>query len=165
VKKLFACLLIVLMVSPCFASPWSKAFSAGEERIKGMTGWSVRVDKLGSWIETYSVRIKWDKFLPTLGTWDINGEPKNLMSVSPTKIVITRSWGLDLGQTSMEIDARRRVADITAVARMKEDLYAIAGYIQHVEGIEIPFAVVWDYEARKARLFMGDEEWEKVLQQ
>jgi len=73
--------------------------------------------------------------------------------------------GLDLGQTSMEIDARRRVADITAVARMKEDLYAIAGYIQHVEGIEIPFAVVWDYEARRARLFMGDEEWEKVLQQ
>ena len=164
-KKLFVCLLIVLMASPCFASPWAKAFNAGEERVKGLSGWSVRVDKLGSWIETYSVKIKWDKFLPTMGTWDINGEPKNLFSVSPTKIVITRSWGLDLGQTSMEIDARRRVADITVVARASEDLYAIAGYIQHVEGLEIPFAVVWDYEARKARLFMGDEEWEKVLQQ
>jgi len=85
--------------------------------------------------------------------------------VSPTKIVITRSWGLDLGQTSMEINARRRLADMTVVARMKEDFYAIAGYIQHAEGLEVPFAVVWDYEARKARLFMGDEEWEKVLQQ
>jgi hypothetical protein len=66
----------------------------------------------------------------------------------------------------MEIDARKRIADITVVARAAEERYAIAGYIQHVEGLEIPFAVVWDYHAKKARLFLGDEEWEeKVLQQ
>jgi len=165
VKKLLVCLLVVLISSPCLASSWSKAFNAGEESVKGLSGWSVRVDKLGSWIETYSVKIKWDKFLPNFGTWDVNGEPKNLLSVSPTKIVITRSWGLDLGQTSMAINASRRLADMTVVARMKEDFYAIAGHIQHAEGLEVPFAIVWDYEARKARLFMGDEEWEKVLQQ
>ena len=122
------------------------------------------MDKIGAWIETYSVKIKWDKLTPTLGTWDISGEPKNLLSLSPTKIVITKSYGVDLGQTSMDINARRRLADITAVARKIEDHYAISGYIQYVEGLEIPFAIMWDYEARKARLFMGDKEWEeKVL--
>ncbi len=163
-KKILVCLLVVLIASPCFASPWSKAFVVGEET-KGLSGWSVRADRLDSWTDTYSVRIKWDKFVPFLGTWDVNGEPKSLTSLSPTKIVITRSWGLDLGQTSMEIDAKRRIADLTAIARASEDLYAIAGYIQHAEGLEIPFAVVWDREARKARLFLGDEEWEKVLRQ
>ncbi len=165
-KKIIVCLLLLFIAGPCFASPWSKAFNAGEEKIKGISGWSVRVDRLGSWIDSYSVKLKWDKLTPTLGTWDINGEPKNLLSVSPTKVVIQKAWGLDLGRTSMEIDARKRIADITVVARAAEERYAIAGYIQHVEGLEIPFAVVWDYHAKKARLFLGDEEWEeKVLQQ
>lgn len=162
-KKIVVCLLLVFLSSPCFASPWSKAFKTGDVKI---SGWSVRVDRLGSWMESFSVKLKWDKFVPTLGTWDVNGESKNLLSLSPSKIVITKSWGVDLGQTQMDINARKRLADITVVARAREDLYALAGYIQHVEGQEVPFAVVWDREARKARLFMGDEEWEeKVLQQ
>lgn len=142
-KKIVVCLLLVFLSSPCFASPWSKAFKTGDVKI---SGWSVRVDRLGSWMESYSVKFKWD--------------------ISPSKIVITQSWGINLGQTQMDINARQRLADITVVARAREDLYALAGYIQHVEGQEVPFAVVWDRETRKARLFMGDEEWEeKVLQQ
>jgi len=164
-KKAIAVFLILFCFAvPSFASPWSKVFVSEDSEIKGTEGWSVRVDKIGAWIETYSVKIKWDKLTPTLGTWDISGEPKNLLSLSPTKIVITKSYGVDLGQTSMDINARRRLADITAVAKKIEDHYAISGYIQYVEGLEIPFAIMWDYEARKARLFMGDEEWEeKVL--
>jgi len=157
VKKLLV-ILILFFASPAFASPWSKAFPVGEA--EGMSGWSVRVDRLGSWMESYAVKIKWDKFLPTLGTWDISGEPKNLVSLSPTKIVITQSWGIEPGQREMEISARRRMADITVISRMKEEVYGLGGYIQHVEGLEIPFAVLWDYDATKARLFMGQGLWE-----
>lgn len=155
-KKLFV-ILILLIASPAFASPWSKAFPVGE--VQDLSGWSVRVDRLGSWMESYAVKIKWDKFLPTLGTWDINGEPKNLVSISPTKIVITESWGVELGQREIEASARRRMADITAISRMKEDVYGFSGYIQHVEGVEIPFAILWDYNATQARLFMGEDLW------
>jgi len=157
VKKVFA-VLILLMASPAFASPWSKAFPVGE--VKDLSGWSVRVDRLGSWMESYTVKLKWDKFVPSLGTWDVSGEPKNLISVSPTKIVITEAWGIELGQREMEISARNRLADITVVARMKEDIYGLMGYIQHAEGLELPFAILWDHDAMKARLFMGEGLWE-----
>lgn len=156
-KKVFA-VLILLMASPAFASPWSKAFPVGE--VKDLSGWSVRVDRLGSWMESYTVKLKWDKFVPSLGTWDVSGEPKNLISVSPTKIVITEAWGIELGQREMEISARNRLADITVVARMKEDIYGLMGYIQHAEGLELPFAILWDHDAMKARLFMGEGLWE-----
>lgn len=163
-RKILACVMVLLIATPCLASPWSKAFPVGEN-VKGLSGWSVRVDKLGSWMETYAVKIKWDKLLPTLGTWDINGEPKNLLSVSPTKIVITESWGIEPGQREMEINARKRLADITVVSRMKEDVYGLGGYIQHVEGLEIPFAVLWDHDATKARLLMGEKIWEEQEEQ
>lgn len=156
-KKLLV-ILILLVASPAFASPWSKAFPVGE--VKDLSGWSVRVDRLGSWMESYTVKLKWDKFVPSLGTWDVSGEPKNLISVSPTKIVITEAWGIELGQREMEISARNRLADITVVARMKEDIYGLAGYIQHAEGLELPFAILWDHDAMKARLFMGEGLWE-----
>lgn len=156
-KKLLV-ILILLVASPAFASPWSKAFPVGE--VKDLSGWSVRVDRLGSWMESYTVKLKWDKFVPSLGTWDVSGEPKNLISVSPTKIVITEAWGIELGQREMEISARNRLADITVVARMKEDIYGLAGYIQHAEGLELPFAILWDRDATKARLLMGEGLWE-----
>ena len=161
-KKLLV-ILFLLVACPAFASPWSKAFPVGE--VEHLTGWAVRVDRLGSWMESYTVKIKWDKFVPTLGTWDVGGEPKNLISVSPTKIVITESWGIELGQRQMDINARRRLADITVVTRMKEDIYGFTGYIQHAEGLEIPFAVLWDHEATKARLFMGTGLWEDQASQ
>ena len=162
-KKAIAVFLILFCFAvPSFASPWSKAFVSEDSEIKGTEGWSVRVDKIGAWIETYSVKIKWDKLTPTLGTWDISGEPKNLLSLSPTKIVITKSYA----SISTDFNGYQRQTGVLrisrAVARKIEDHYAISGYIQYVEGLGFPLRL-WESRARKA-LFMGDKEWEeKVL--
>jgi hypothetical protein len=122
------------------------------------------VDKIGAWIETYSVKIKWDKLTPTLGTWDISGEPQKFtFSVadedSNNKILRRRS------RTDFNgYQCQTASCGYHGGSEKIEDHYAISGYIQYVEGLEIPFAIMWDYEARKARLFMGDKEWEeKVL--
>lgn len=159
-KRTALCVLaIFLLACPAFASPWSKAFVPEGLKVPGANNWTVKVDKLGSWMESYSISIQWNKLVPSLGTWDINGEPKNLVSISPTKLVITNAYGVEMGQNEAVINARARVGVFTAVARSKEPLYAFTGYIQHVEGLVIPVTVMWDYDATKARLIMGDETW------
>ena len=91
-KKAIAVFLILFCFAvPSFASPWSKVFVSEDSEIKGTEGWSVRVDKIGAWIETYSVKIKWDKLTPT---WErgISAESPRIYFLPPTKIVITKSY-------------------------------------------------------------------------
>lgn len=155
---LIAFALILACSSIACAGTWSKAFHAGEggSHVSEIKKWKLQVNRLETNMESYSIKIRWDQIMPSMTNWSINGDHNNLIGKSPSKITITDTHRVTTSEKSLDIDVKNRMASISAVANRKSDLYSIEGYFEYVEGLRLPYLIVWARNAEKARLLIFD---------
>jgi len=153
----FFCTLTIFCTG-VFASPWSHAFFAGKSEKSPFdpTKWTISVNQTSINVKSFSIKILWTQIAPILSSWSINGEQLNLFGHSPLRLIITDEHRVMVPDKSAEINVKNKICILTAVSTVDSDLYGVDGFIEFSEGLRVPFKILWDEYASKARLLFFD---------